>query len=96
MSVPCLQRRRQQSSNHVKELRWQNNADEPDQRVHVARICESRRHNDGQRPRKNHKQRNPDAPDHENKIRDDAEGFPAALIFTAFEILEEDWDKYDR
>src|ERR1035437_8956420 len=38
----------------------------------------------------------PKLPRQKNKIRDDAESFPAAISFTAFEILKEDRDEHDR
>jgi hypothetical protein len=96
MHVLSLQRGGQQASDHVKELRRQDDADQVGERIDLARAGETWRDDIRQRPCEYHEQRDSNAPRQDSEIRDDAERFPTSLMVPAFEVLEEHGYEHDR
>ena len=96
MQILGLQRRRQQPADHMEELRRQNDAHEPHQRVDLRRLGESGRHHAGERPREHHQHHDADAAGDDDEIGDGAEGAPAAVAIAAPEMVEEDRNEHDR
>ena len=96
MPILRLQRRRQQPPNDMEKLSRQYNADEPHQRIHLARAIESGSHQVRQRLRCKHKRDDPGHSREHDEIGNCAERVPAALLITSLQILGKDWNEDDR
>ena len=62
----------------------------------LPRASETRRRDAHQRSGKDHQQRDSDAAQNDDAIRDGAEGLPAPLVVAAFEVIEEHRHENDR